>query len=115
MSPLLQILNKFKAFDSEEDFRDSVNDFVYETTDKVFWKVNKDVFEYRDPVLLSRRVINNYWDKYWDDEDVYEVLISAIYCGRLRQPLTIWDGVSVLYNIDSAVINSLIEEVSNGK
>ncbi len=111
---LLSVLFKYEAFTSEEDFRESVNSFVYETTDKAFKKVCKNGFVYRDPVLLARRIISD-WDKYWDDSEMYEVIISAIYCGRLRQPLTIWDAISVLYNCDSAVVNSLIEEVENGE
>lgn len=110
--PLFSVLCKYEAFKSEEDFRDSVNDYVYEATDKVFWKVCNNGFEYRDPVLLSKRVING-WDKYWDDDDIYEVISIAIYCGRLKSQLTIWDAVSVLYNFDSAVINALAKEVEN--
>lgn len=105
------IYNHYINDDRGQSWKENQNEIVSKHIDDAYNMVNEKTvyFGKNNPVALLMEVFTD-WELFWDDDRTYSLLADIIYLGQTYEPISLYDALSLLYEVDKIILNDLLKE-----
>lgn len=105
------IYERYINDDRDLSWKEQRNEMVLKDVEAAFSMINERTkyFGKDNPVSMMMEIFDG-WEFFWDDDRSYNLLADIIYCWPTFEPITLYDALSALYEVDRIILDDILKE-----